>query len=45
MVARCDALNATRQEGERLDQLVQHLGEAQQEVYRRMEVLLDQALD
>lgn len=45
VVARCDALSATRQEGERLDQLVQQLGEAQQEVYRRMEALLDQALD
>ena len=42
MVARCDALGAAGREGESLDPLVQQLGEAQQEVYRRMEVLLDE---
>lgn len=42
MVARCDALGAAGREGKSVDPLVQQLGEAQQEVYRRMEVLLDE---
>jgi ABC-type nickel/cobalt efflux system permease component RcnA len=48
VVARCDALSATRREGmevEEFDQLVRQLGEAQREVYRRMEALLDQVSD
>jgi hypothetical protein len=46
VVARCDALSAAeRREGEDWDRLVRQLGEAQREVYRRMEVLLDQTFD
>jgi hypothetical protein len=45
VVAGCDALSTVRREGEERDRLVRQLGDAQREVYRRMEVLLDQALD
>jgi len=45
VVAGCDALSTVRREGEERDRLVRRLGDAQREVYRRMEVLLDQALD
>ena len=45
VVACCDALGAARREEEDVDQLVRHLGEAQREVYRRMEVLLAQTFD
>jgi len=45
VVAGCDALSAVRRGGEERDRLVRQLGDAQREVYRRMEVLLDQALD
>jgi hypothetical protein len=45
VVARCDALSAAGREGGDGDRLVRQLGEAQREVYRRMEVLLDQTLD
>lgn len=42
LVARCDALGAAGREGKSVDPLVQQLGEAQREVYRRMEALLDE---
>jgi hypothetical protein len=45
VVARCDALSAVGREGGDGDRLVRQLGEAQREVYRRMEMLLDQTLD
>jgi hypothetical protein len=46
VITRCDALSAAeRREGEDWDRLVRQLGEAQREVYRRMEVLLDQTFD
>jgi len=45
VVAGCDALSTVRREGEERDRLVRQLGDAQREVYRRMEVLLDQAFD
>jgi hypothetical protein len=45
VVARCDALSAAGREGGDGDRLVRQLGEAQREVYRRIEVLLDQTLD
>ena len=41
VVARCDVLSAAEREGGDWDRLVRQLGEAQREVYRRMEVLLD----
>jgi len=45
VVAHCDALGAAGREGEDFDRLVHQLGEAQRKVYRRMEMLLDQAFD
>jgi hypothetical protein len=45
VVARCDALSAAEREGEHRDRLVRQLGEAQREVYRRMEVLLARTFD
>jgi hypothetical protein len=48
IAARCDALDASGQdglEGEALDQLAHHLGQAQRAMYRRMEALLDQVFD
>jgi hypothetical protein len=45
VVAGCDALSTVRREGEERDRLVRRLGDAQREVYRRMEVLLGQAFD
>ena len=46
VVARCDALSAAGQaKGDARDRLVRQLGEAQRQVYRRMEVLLDQVFD
>lgn len=45
VVAGCDVLSTVRREGEERDRLVRQLGDAQREVYRRMEILLDQALD
>lgn len=48
VVARCDTLGMAVQEEreeEYLDLSVRQLGEAQHKVYRRMEVLLDQAFD
>lgn len=45
VVARCDALSAAEPEGEDGDRLVRQLGEAQREVYRRMEVLLARTFD
>jgi len=45
VVARCDALCAAEREGEPRDRLARQIGEAQREVYRRMEVLLDRTVD
>jgi hypothetical protein len=45
VIARCDALSAAEREAGDWDRLVRQLGEAQREVYRRMEVLLDQTFD
>jgi hypothetical protein len=48
IAARCDALDATGQDGlggEALDQLVCHLGQTQRAMYRRMEALLGQVFD
>ena len=45
VVAGCDALSTARREGAERDRLVRQLGDAQREVYRRMEVLLDQVFD
>jgi len=45
VVAGCDSLSTARRDGGERDRLVRQLGDAQREVYRRMEVLLDQALD
>ena len=42
VVVCCDTLSAAGREGEDFGRLVEQLGEAQREVYRRMEVLLDQ---
>jgi len=42
VVAHCDALTAAGPRGENREWLVQQLGEAQREVYRRMEMLLGQ---
>jgi hypothetical protein len=45
VVAHCDALSVTGREKEGFGQLVRQLGEAQREVYRQMEMLLDQTFD
>jgi len=45
VVAGCDSLSTARRDGGERDRLVRQLGDAQREVYRRMEVLLDQVLD
>lgn len=45
VVVRCDALSVAERGGEDLEQLIRQLGEAQRDVYRRMEVLLDQTFD
>lgn len=45
VIADCDALSTAPREGEERDRLVRQVGDAQREVYRRMEVLLDQAFD
>lgn len=42
VVAHCDALTAAGPAGENRERLVQQLGKAQREVYRRMEMLLGQ---
>jgi hypothetical protein len=42
VAACCDALSRATQEGDRVDWLVHQLVDAQREVYRRMETLLDQ---
>ena len=45
VVTCCDALGATRRDGEDVDQLVRQLGKAQRDVYRWMEALLAQTFD
>ena len=45
VVAHCDALSAAGPGGENRERLVQQLGEAQREVYRRIEMLLGQTFD
>lgn len=45
VVVRCDALSVVERGGEDLEQLIRQLGEAQRDVYRRMEMLLDQTFD
>jgi len=45
VVTHCDALSAAGPGGENRERLVQQLGEAQREVYRRMEMLLGQTFD
>jgi hypothetical protein len=45
VVAHCDALSAAGPGGENRERLVQQLGEAQREVYRRIEMLLRQTFD
>jgi len=45
VVAHCDALSAAGREEEGFGQLVHQLGEAQRDVYRRIEMLLDQTFD
>jgi len=41
VVASCDALNAADEGGRELGRLLRQLGDAQRQVYRRMETLLD----
>lgn len=45
VVERCDALGAAGRGAQGFDRLVQQLGDSQRDVYRRMEVLLDQTFD
>ena len=45
VVTHCDALSAAGPGGENRERLVQQLGEAQREVYRRIEMLLGQTFD